>query len=133
MHFIAFKGRAAVYKATAYGFEHFIADEDRINVEEIEAARLSGRTFNPIWIRNPVPQHLIATTHAQYSSAAANVSGQIDIPALGTQETKVSYGGLRARQNDQIGVARKWLSRWNEGEIHCFLGSKRIEFVEIGD
>ena len=58
---------------------------------------------------------------------------QVDVPAGRAQGREVGDGRLRARQDDQRGVAGDRLAGPEEDEIDALFQPQRIEVVEVGD
>ena len=78
-------------------------------------------------------EHLVAAAQAEHVAAAARMRLDVDVPTLLAQEREVADGRFRARQDDDIGVARDRLSGTDELEPHARLHAERIEIVEIRD
>ncbi len=63
--------------------------------------------FDAVWIEHDVAEHLIAGADAEHATAAANVSKQIDVPALRAEELEIGDGGLAAGKDDQRRIERQ--------------------------
>ena len=49
------------------------------------------------------------------------------------QRREIADGGLGARQQDQVGIARQRVAGLDQLDAHIRLGAQRVEIVEIGD
>ena len=78
-------------------------------------------------------EHLIAAAEPEHMTAAPDMRGEIDVPALRAQEVEIAARRFRAGHDHEVGIARDRLARPHHGEIDAGLQLQRIEIVEIGD
>src|SRR4029077_1068680 len=66
-------------------------------------------------------------------AALAMVRQDIDVPAFAPQTSEVGERRLRARQDDEHGIARQRCSWPDQHKLDRGLYRERVEIVEIGD
>ena len=113
--------------------QRLLLGHDGRDVEQSEAGRFAGGTFDPIGIGDAPPEHLVAAAQAEHMAAAAMMRQEIDLPALRAQEREVAAGRFRAGQDDEFCITRDGFARTHHHEIDTGLELQRIEVVEIGD
>ena len=59
----------------------------------------------PCGIGDAAAEHLVAAAQAEHAAAAADMGDDVDVPALLPQDGEIGDGRLRARQEDEIGLA----------------------------
>ena len=132
MHLVTGK-RRAVGGRTAHRLQAFLCRQRRYDVEQSKAFDRCRWTFNSIRVGDAASEHLVAAAKAENHSAAPPMRGNVDIEAGCAQCRQISDRRLRARQDNEICVARKCRAGTNPHEIDLRLGIERIEIVEIGD
>ena len=61
------------------------------------------------------------------------MGGDVDVEAGGAQGAEVGEGGLRAGEEDEVGVAGQGLAGADADEVDVGLGLEGVEVVEVGD
>ena len=113
--------------------QHLVAFEDGVDLEQAETLDFRGWSLDAVRIGDAAAEHLVAAADSQDGAAAPQMGPEVDVPAEFPERGEIGDGRLRARQDDQRGVARHRLVRPEKDEIDTGIEAQRIEIVEIGD
>ena len=98
-----------------------------------EAGDGAGRALDAGGIGDLAAEHLVAGAEAEDAAAAAEVGGDVDVEAGGAEGGEVGDGGLRAGEEDEVGVAGEGRAGPDADEFDLRVGGERVEVVEVGD
>ena len=133
VHLVAAHRRTAGVGHAFDGAQRFFLTDDRFDVEKAKPGRFPAAPLHGIGVGDAVAKHLVAAADPQNMPAAPPVRAQINIPTLAAKMVQRGQGGFCARENDEIGIARKRRAIIDKTEIDSGFGDKRVEVVEIGD
>ncbi len=109
------------------------AAEHRVDLEQPEPGNLLCPAFDPEWIGNCSPEHLVATAQAEDVPAVTAMRQDVDVPAFAAQKHEIGDRCLRAWYDHQRRVARYGATRPDDVDLDTRLGPQWVEIVEIGD
>src|SRR6195256_2002782 len=105
MHFIPLERHAAADGFARDLDQHLVAFQDRIDVEQAETLDFRRGSLDAVWIGDAAAEHLIAAADSQDRAAAPQMGPEVDVPAERPERGEIGDGRLRARQDDQRGIA----------------------------
>src|SRR5258708_9582465 len=123
MYFIPRDGPAAADRFARDLDQHLVAFQDRIDVEQAETLDFRRGPLDAVWIGDAAAEHLIAAADSQDRAAAPQMGPEVDVPAELPERGEIGDGRLRARQDDQRGIARHGLVGPEKDEIDARIQS----------
>ena len=133
VHFIAFERDVIRNGMARHGQQRLVAAKDRLDIEQAEPRRFARFAFDSLGIGDTPPQQLKAATEAEHTLPAPDMGFDIDVPALSDEGIHIAARRFRARQDNQIGIARQRRTVRDHHQIDVRLRGKRVKIVEIGD
>ena len=132
VHLEAVEG-VAVGGGALDGFEALLGGDLGRDVEVAEAGDGGGGALYTLGVGDLAAEHLVAGAEAEDAAAAAEVGGDVDVEAGVAQGAEVGDGGLRAGEEDEVGVAGEGGAGPDAEELDLGVGGEGVEVVEVGD